>query len=431
MPFSEARHTWLDLFMPPGRSSLNSTYLWSFASGLLYAGGTFAMLMVITHAIGAYWGGVFSIALALAQQFLTIGFFSVRNYQVSDTDEVFAFGDYVASRIVTCSLMFAAGLGWMACSGYSRDKTLAFFLLLILKTAEAFSNVLEGRYQQKERLDAACRSVFIKTLLPLALFVLTLMLWKRLFLSLTSMAGFYILLTWVIDGRLIGAFGGLRCNFDAKRLRALLKSCLPLFLNTFLLMFINNAAKYAINAHQSETALTQYSAMFMASFVIALLSSFILGPWMTALAKTYKSGDRGGFARLIGLQLLWVALITAGGLSGTYFLGTALLSRIFGLDLHGFRLELCLLMGGGSLMAVYQIFQFVLVIMRHLTACVVGIALTAALTLLITPPLVARHGLVGASWSYFIAMSVMAAVALLTTVFYFYRVSARHLPITP
>ena len=71
------------------------------------AASTVLMLMVVTRTMGAAAGGVFSLAYAVAQQLMVIGHFEIRTYQVTDTEEVFSFGVYLAARIITTLLMIA------------------------------------------------------------------------------------------------------------------------------------------------------------------------------------------------------------------------------------------------------------------------------------------------------------------------------------
>ena len=71
------------------------------------AASTVLMLMVVTRTMGAAAGGVFSLAYAVEQQLMVIGHFEIRTYQVTDTEEVFSFGVYLAARIITTVLMIA------------------------------------------------------------------------------------------------------------------------------------------------------------------------------------------------------------------------------------------------------------------------------------------------------------------------------------
>ena len=86
---------------------LKKNYFWNTLGSLMNAASTVLMLMVVTRTMGAAAGGVFSLAYAVAQQLMVIGHFEIRTYQVTDTEEVFSFGVYLAARIITTVLMIA------------------------------------------------------------------------------------------------------------------------------------------------------------------------------------------------------------------------------------------------------------------------------------------------------------------------------------
>ncbi|NLF22394.1 MAG: hypothetical protein GX590_04470 [Lentisphaerae bacterium] len=421
-PLESSRHTpgatpsrLVGWFVPANRRVLPDAFRWTVLSGTLVAASTFLMLVVVTRAAGLYWGGVFSLALAAALQLQTIGCFSVRSFQVADTREHFSFGDYLAARLATAALMLLAGLGWIATAGLSRDKTATLLLLLGLKLTESLANVLEGRYHQRDRLDVACRSLFWKTLLPLLLFCALMLGGWPLVPALAAPVALHATLLLVIDGRLIRAFGGWQLRWNTRRIGRLLRACLPLFLNAYLLMVINNAAKFALDRQSDEATLTRYSALFMVAYLPPLLSNFAMSPLMTRLARAWPARDPKPFFRLIGVQLAWIAGLTAIGLALIPLGGTALLSRLFGTDLAAYRRELMLLLTGGSLIAASLVFQYVLVILRRLTvglACMTAAALLAGL---ITRPLVAQQAIAGAAWSFAAVGAVMCALFLLAT----------------
>ena len=62
----------------------SNAYIWNMAGGMLYAFQSVILLMVITRTVDLYSAGIFTIAYASANLFLTIGKYGMRNYQVTD-----------------------------------------------------------------------------------------------------------------------------------------------------------------------------------------------------------------------------------------------------------------------------------------------------------------------------------------------------------
>ena len=98
-------------FLGNGESLGRKTYLWTVVSGLMFAGSSVIMLWAVTHIVGVDEGGVFSIAFAVSQQMLSLGWYCMRAFQASDVQNMYAFKDYFASRIITVGLMLLAGVG--------------------------------------------------------------------------------------------------------------------------------------------------------------------------------------------------------------------------------------------------------------------------------------------------------------------------------
>ncbi|MGI6497203.1 MAG: lipopolysaccharide biosynthesis protein [Kiritimatiellia bacterium] len=395
------------------------TYFWTALSGGCFSASSFVLLLLVVRLLGEqgpYWGGVFSIALAISQQLITIGLFQVRPFQVSDVDETYSFGDYLVSRMLTVGLMGAAGAAWIAATGVGRDKTIAILLLLALRAGESFSDVFEGRYQQLGRLDIASKGMFFKTLLPMGLFGVALWLTRDLFAALAWMALLYWLLLIGMDALLIPSFARLNLRTSFRKQRQLFLACLPLATNAFLFIYLNNLSRYTIDRFLDERRMTEYNALFMLSFLVVLLSSFVLRPAMTRLALTSKKGDMRGFRRQIGQQLAWIVAFTMPTLILAYFWGTPVLSLIYGIDLTPYRNALCLLIVGGSLVAAYYVFQSILIIRRRQTACLIGILLAVAASHAFTPFAVRSYGVAGGAASFFFSALILSLIFMVLTI---------------
>ena len=85
----------------------SNAYIWNMAGGMLYAFQSVILLMVITRTVDLYSAGIFTIAYASANLFLTIGKYGMRNYQVTDVVPKFDFREYRNSRIATIAFMIA------------------------------------------------------------------------------------------------------------------------------------------------------------------------------------------------------------------------------------------------------------------------------------------------------------------------------------
>ncbi len=413
------------LLLPPGPPAPARVYVWTLVSGALYAGESFLVLAAATRLAGPYWGGVAGIAFAVDQLLFTVGAFSVRRYQASDAAERFPFPAYCGARALTCAAMVLAGVAWIALGGFSPDKRAAIAPLLAFKASEAFSDVLGGRYQQRGRLDAAGRILAVKTLLAAAACAAALALGASLSASLWAMAAAHVALTALLDGAVLPAFGGLRLRLSPARVAPLLGACAPLAATAFLLMFVNNAPKLAVDRALDEPRMAAFAALAMASFVLPVLADLLAAPHVERLGRARERGDWRAFPRAAGALALAMLGLGAAACAAAWLAGTPVLSALFGLDLSAYRAELCLLVLSGTLLALHQAADVVLVVLRRQAWCLASAVLAAAFAALAAGPMAASRGLRGAALCHLASAALLLLAAAAAAAFFLVRASRR------
>ena len=408
------------IFMPGKGTTLKKTYMWTAVAGIIYAGGSFIMSLAITNLLGAEEFGVYTNAMAIAALLGTIGLYNVRMFQVSDVLEQYSFADYSVMRILSTVVMMIAGAIWLLIAGYRGGELIVIIALIAFKLGEAISDLFEGRYQQKERYDVSCRGVFYKTLLYLIVFVGCLLLTKNLALAASLLAIVYLVSILVIDSQLLPKFELTSLKFNAGVQAKLIAECTPLFINSFLVTYILNAAKYTMEQYHGKAYLGIFNSLYMMAFVINLFAAFALKPLITILSDKYLKGDKKGFVKMMVRQSLIIVGLTIVAIVGAWFLGTIVLTLIFGIDLSPYRVELCLMLVGGAFTALYQLFQYGIIIMRHQIMCLIGSVITAVLTWFFTPVLTKTYGIMGATISFVISMVLMSLILFILN-WYFLR----------
>ena len=160
------------------------SFIWNSVGGILNAGQSVVILMVITRTIGISAAGIFSIAYATGNLFMNVGNYGVRNYQISDLSEKYSFHDYLIHRFMTIIIMLILSILYcvygLIKGGYSTTKASVVFLTCVLKALDAFEEVFEGRMQQKGRLDSAGKMMTVRILIVLFGMMLTLLLHRCL-----------------------------------------------------------------------------------------------------------------------------------------------------------------------------------------------------------------------------------------------------------
>ncbi len=409
------------LFTAPEKAE-SAGYIWNTLSGLIMAGQSVLLLIIITRVCGLKAAGVFSIAYAIANLMLTIGKYGMRNYQVSDVRTEFSFQDYLWSRIATSTAMVIFSIGY-ACmgiitSGYDTDKVLVIILFCLLKTVDAVEDVYFGLYQKKGRLDIGAKGLTLRLSGTLFVLLISVAVTKELIISTTVTCIFSVFLSiWIIAAS-YPAFRDEEPPASFRNVRRLLWDCFPLFAGGYLAMYIGNISKYAIDRYMNEEIQACYNFVFMPVFVVGLLSGFAFQPIIGKMAVLWENEDYSGFGRIILEQLTIVIGILIVVLAGAWFLGIPVLSMLYNTDLTTYKSTLMILLIGGGFNAAAAFFTVVLTVIRRQKAVIWGYFIVALLSKAASGYFVLHYGINGAAVLYLLTMGAAMIVFGGCTIFY-------------
>ena len=254
--------------------------LWYMLGGILNAGQSALLLMVISRTNSVEDSGIFSIAYAIACLALTIGNFGIRNYQSTDVTDKYPFATYFTARLFSDLLMLGFIFFYMVRGflflDYYREKCLVILMMGGLKIVDSIEDVFHGMYQREGRLDIAGKCLMSRYIVVLLVFSVSLCIWHHLLLAgvitlICSIA--YLGITLYITYHFFREGHPIRFKID-KRLIGLYLECLSLFLGSFLTIYISNLPKYAIDEFRTEAEQACYNYIFMPVYVVNLLNSF-------------------------------------------------------------------------------------------------------------------------------------------------------------
>lgn len=393
-----------------------STYIWNTVSATVLAMQGPAIQAVVSRTNGQEDLGIFAIAFSVATLMMYVGQYGIRRFQASDVKEQFSFEEYHGMRIITCIALVIASLAYCiygrAFRGYSDTKFAVIFMVCMLKMIMAYSDVYHGNMQQKGRFDVAAKATAIRYTAELVIFCLMLIFTRRLLLSAVVTVSCSVVLMVILSVNAGSHYcDSLRPAFRKPALQGLFIEGFPLFVSMFLNTYVSNAPRYAIDAYLNDDVQAVFSCIFMPVFVVQVVGQFIFNPLITSYAHLWNEKTERSYAKFINRikkMSLAVAGLAALGLVVAATIGIPVLSLVFGLDLSGYKKELCIIMLGGGPLAFSVYFSTVIAIIRaqkNLVFCYGGVSLMA---LLISKPFVAGGGITGASWMYVVLMTVLA-----------------------
>lgn len=394
---------------------LRRAYLWNTTGSMLNAFQSVIMLMVLTRACDMITAGVFTLAYANANLFLTMGNFGMRNYEASDVTPNNGFRAYGRARAITGTAMVACSWAYLAYSavsvGYSIDKILAVALMTLFKAADTLEDVFDGNYQQQGRLDIAGKQMTLRLASSTLIFCIAVAITKDLVIAIVCATVFAFVYLMISLSRIRSRYGLPALSPQAPNQSALplLKECVPLFIAAFLLFYIGNAPKWAIDAVMDDVAQAHYGFIAMPVFVVNLLSQFVYMPMVRPISDMWDAGDGKGFRKSFIRQIGIIAAITVVCVAGAALLGVPVLGLLYNADLSPYRIELCVLVLGGGFLALATLFNMGITVMRRQKELVWGYCAVAVVALFESMYLVRVAGITGAAICYISTMTFLAA----------------------
>lgn len=382
---------------------------------MLMAFQSVILLVILRRTMDLAAAGIFTIANANANLFVTIGRFGMRNFQVSDVKRQFSFAEYRCSRIISVAAMIAVSCIYVLISslrnGYSVEKSLIIIWMCLYKVVDAAEDVYYGEYQQKDRLDVGAKALTLRMIVTMIIFSAAVIITRNLLVSMIISTVMTALIAFVLVKITSGEFEdtGSRLS-DKKQVMRLMWLCMPLFLGAFLAFYIGNAPKYSIDAILSDELQACYGFIAMPVFVIGLLNNFIFSPLIYKMSCMWNENKIGSFIKRTCIQSIIVCIITVLCIVAAYICGIPILSWLYNTDLSAYKTELLVMLLGGGFLGLSGLFNIIITIMRRQKALLIGYVITAVLALAFSNTVVRKYGIMGATAFYTAIMLILCVV---------------------
>lgn len=401
--------------------SVKSNYIWNMLGTVSSSLISVVLLLLASRFLSSGDSDVFSIAYALGQQFFVLGYFQVRNLQSTDIKEKYSFASYHNTRLFTVFLMLVTSLFYVIWQSYDIYKSSIIFLLVLYRALDAYSDVFQGFFQQKNRSDLAGKIQFYRSWLCMLIFALVLLFTKSLLLASLMICFINLALTLPLD------FGYYRYYFhdvpmipflfkDRSKVVSILKNSFPLFFNGFLLAYIYNEPKIAIDRLLTNGILPtgmqrDFNVLFMPVFVLSLLF-FILRPLTTQLSIYWSEKKYSFFFKQV--RLLFLVMVVLGFVIVVlgYLIGTEILGAVYGIQLQIYKVPFTLLLIGGILNVLALVVDIIMTIFRKQHYLMIAYMLTFIVSKVITLPFIRNQNLIGATNSFLISMMIFFVTSL-------------------
>lgn len=360
--------------------------------------------------------GVFSLAMSIANVFSAVAAYGIRKVQVSDVDRQYTQKQYLAARIITVFLSFAVCAVYLALFGkYSRREGTAIVLYLLYTNTNAFADVLYGALQVKDKLYVNGVSFLVKGLLC-GVGMLAVYVWRKdLNLALAAMAMICMAVTFLYDWRatqqtenLTGTLSGQ----DIRAIRDLLWRNCPLMLAQLIPYSIVAFPRQMISMLLGNEQLGIFASLFTPTVVINTLMPALILTVAPQMAQAYWKNDKKEFLGLTAKCYGSVIFVTLLAELAAAMVGRFFVALLFGKEIlqHYALMYWSIVISG--LNATIFCGEQALVVMHRVKAPMVITAAAFAVLAVITRPLVAEFGLLGAAASLIVVYGMIVIMQL-------------------
>lgn len=377
-------------------------FIWNLLGVTINAFISLFLMVIVTRINGVSDAGIFTFAFSLACLLFTIGIFAGRTFQVTDNKDCTSY-DYLFHRGICVGVMLLIAIACVFFYNYSGKKSLVILLLCTLKAQEAFCDTVYGIFQNNGHLYKAGFSMFMKATLGIIVFCITDYVTGSLIISCLL-----INLVW-LSIFLIYDLKNLKIEIVCRRFTPLnglnlFKRGRFAFLFNFLLIYIVNAPKYAMDNYLSNDLQAVLGIILMPATLISLCGQYLLNPFLNNMKEKYKEKDQKSFEKIIknmGLILLGLGVCAIAAMN---WIGINIMELVYSVELKKYSRNIYLIIIGGILYATTTILSTALTTMRKTFIQFIANAGVAVIGLIGSHICIKMYAINGASMIYFIIM---------------------------
>ena len=387
--------------------NLRKNFLWNTVGSTLYAFTSLIFLVAVTRINGLDDAGVFTFAFANSCVFTIIGTFAGRIFQVTEKEGRVSENDFFYNRLLSIGVMILLGAAFGMIKGYGGYKFAVVLVLILFKALEALAEFFYGTIQKKNQIHIVGKSLVAKAILCTGAFIGVDVVTKNILLASAVMSLVALMVLVAYDIPKSRSLGFKRGKFRLDVCMSIFKAGCLVFVINILTQYLINAPKYAIDDLASSDQQTLYGILSMPATFMALVSGFLVHPFINQIKAFIDEKNRSGLNKLVGKLNAAIVVIGTLGSVAAYFLAVPIFKLIYGVDISGHEWSLVIILAGASFYGIVFVLENVLIALRKVKGQAIVFAVSAAVAWLLTRWLVVREAISGGAWSYLAVMALL------------------------
>lgn len=360
--------------------------------------------------------GMLQLAISVTNIFYAVAIYNMRTYQVSDTNNRFSAGEYVASRIITCVISFILCISYSFLMNYSLKTLMCIAVYMLFKIHEAFCDVLHGVDQKNHRMDYVGKSYTIRGIIMAISFGVVLWGTKDILIALVVMTISTASFMFFYDIPRSSEFGNIKPSFGKKTTISLLGNCLPAVISLAVFTSVANIPRQILEKFYGEESLGFYATIATPLLIVQVLATGIFNPILTELSLFYNNKEHKAFVKLILKCLAILAIISVAIYILIPLIGELAVGIVFGKIFVPYTFLMYGIMGCTIMYTVCWLFTSIMIIMRKLKSSMIISFVSFIVMLSTATPFIRIFKENGVSYSIiasYVVFSVISAFVIL------------------
>ena len=384
-----------------------SGFIWNMAGSVIYSVFSAIILAFCTRLNGVEIAGIFSIVYATSHIMNSVGDFGIRIFQVTDTNRNYSFSEYFSSRIIAIVIMIVFSVIIAICCGYESTKLAIYIVLIIYRIIDNLSETFQGEFQINDRLDLGGKSLVLRNLISILVFIIINFWTKDIVLSCIGMTIANFLIFLIFDVRVFKRFNKEKVKINLKKSKYIIKECIPIGIATVANVYVINAVKYAIDNINNYNMQTYFNIIFMPTFTINLISIFFIKPFLKMFGESWNNGEYKKLYNAIRKIVLMLIISTIVIEFICLFLAVPVLNSFYGVEIDEYKTDLMILVISGLLYAICNLFFNILGAMRKQKYISIIYIIISVFSFIVPKFIVVEYGMRGAVISNIMIMLVL------------------------
>ena len=365
------------------------------------------LITVLVIRLGSVeYGGTLSLAMAVTNVLYSLSTFGLHGYQVTDYKRKFSPGEYVTTRLFTCSSALILCVLYNLVSPQSHYETACIIVYMLFRVVDAISDVNHGIQQVAERMDYVFWSFIMRGILIIASFTGAMLLSHDLLTAIGAMAASTGLVVLLYEFPICRKLEHISVRFRLKRSLALLWDNWPLMANSLLMGLLVSIPRTKLNALWGSYWMGIYGSVSAPAAIVQNIIPWLYNPALIFFARYWNEKDKTNYLNLHRKMLLMLFGTAAAAFAGAAVLGRWGLNLIFGEEIAAHDSLLLPTLATTSLIAVEYYLCALLTAARKLKHIVAANAAALIVTLAISDLLVRPWGPNGVNLTVCISMTV-------------------------